>query len=67
MLAVISNLQAKAGDFVVPARQPIRFRTSNAGLSRPSDGFYDAIKPATLAMIAKLQSAAGDRAPLPMH
>ena len=30
----------------------------------PTDGYYDAIKPATLAIVARLQSDAGDRVPV---
>jgi hypothetical protein len=60
---MIANLQAQAGDFA-GARQtaesiPSIKRSSFPG---PSDGFYDAIKPATLAMNAQIQAEAGDRA-----
>ena len=61
-LSMIAHLQAKAGALAA-ARQtadsiPDLKRTDFPG---PSDGFYDAIKPGTLAILAKLQADAGDR------
>ena len=62
-LSMIAHLQAKAGEFAA-ARQtadsiPDVKRKDFPG---PSDGFYDAIKPATLAILARLQADAGNRA-----
>jgi beta-lactamase regulating signal transducer with metallopeptidase domain/tetratricopeptide (TPR) repeat protein len=62
-LSMISNLQAQAGDFdgagqTADSIPNIRRRD----FPGPSDGFYDAIKPATLAINARLQYAAGDKA-----
>ncbi len=63
ILSTIAHLQAKAGE-LAPARQtadaiPDVRRKDFPG---PSDGFYDAIKPGTLAIVARLQADAGDRA-----
>ncbi|WP_422924581.1 M56 family metallopeptidase [Singulisphaera sp. PoT] len=62
-LSALSHLQAKAGDFAgalataetIPA-------LSRADYPGPSDGFYDAIRPATFALIARLRSQAGEKA-----
>lgn len=62
-LSMIAHLQAKAGDFpgslVTAESIPDLQRSDFPG---PSDGYYDAIRPATLALIARLQLGAGDRA-----
>jgi len=62
-LSMIANLQAKAGDFA-GARQTADSipNIKRKGFPGPSDGFYDAIKPATLAVNARLQAEAGDKA-----
>ena len=61
-LSTLAHLQAKAGDFVEAIRTaesiPTIKRTDFPG---PSDGFYDAIKPSTLAIIAQLQFEAGEK------
>ncbi|WP_435021787.1 M56 family metallopeptidase [Tundrisphaera sp. TA3] len=62
LLARIAHLQAKAGDFA-GAREtagaiPALHREDHPG---PSDGFYDAIRPVTFALIAREQAEAGDR------
>ena len=59
----IANLQAQAGDFA-GARQTAE---SMPNIKRhdfpgPSDGIYDAIKPATLAINARFQAKTGDKA-----
>ncbi len=63
MLSMLGHLLAKAGDFDGAIRTvrliPAIRREDFPG---PSDGFYDAIKPSTLAMIAGLQFKAGDQA-----
>ena len=63
LLSKIASLQADAGDFVGARRTvdsiPDIKRADFAG---PSDGFYDAIKPAILAAIAQHQYDAGDKA-----
>jgi len=62
MLSVIANLQAKAGDFT-GARQTADSipNIKRKDFPGPSDGFYDAIKPATVAINARLQAEAGDK------
>jgi hypothetical protein len=61
-LATIAHLQARAGDFpgaLATARSiPELKRTDFPG---PSDGFYDAVKPVALALIASRQAEAGDQ------
>ncbi len=62
-LSMIAHLQAKAGDFA-GALQTI---DSMPDIARrqfpgPSDGFYDAIKPATLAKVGRLEYDAVNRA-----
>lgn len=61
-LAIVALLQARAGDFpgaLTTARSiPVLKRSDFPG---PSDGFYDAVKPATFGLIAGVQSEAGDR------
>jgi len=61
-LSMISNLQAIAGDFA-GARQTADSipNIKRKDFPGPSDGFYDAIKPATLAINARLQAEAGDK------
>ena len=62
-LSMLAHLQAKAGDFggavdtalTIP---PIK-RKDYPG---PSDGYYDALKPATMALVAQLEYAAGEKA-----
>ena len=60
-LSAVAHLQAKAGDFVGAIASaesiPDIRRKDFAG---PSDGFYDAVRPATLAFVAGEQAAAGD-------
>jgi beta-lactamase regulating signal transducer with metallopeptidase domain/tetratricopeptide (TPR) repeat protein len=62
-LSMLAHLQARTGDFVGAIRTtesiPIIKRKDFPG---PSDGFYDAIKPGTLAIIAQLQFEAGEKA-----
>jgi tetratricopeptide (TPR) repeat protein len=62
-LSMISNLQAKAGDFA-GARQTADSipNIKRRDFPGPSDGLYDAIKPATLAINAGVQAEAGDKA-----
>jgi len=62
MLSMIANLQVKAGDFA-GARQTADSipNIKRKDFPGPSDGFYDAIKPATLAINAWLQAEAGDK------
>ncbi len=63
VLGIIAHLQARAGDIpgaLATARSIPTLRRSD--FPGPSDGFYDAVKPAALAMIASVQTASGDRA-----
>ncbi len=60
---MLAHLQAMAGKF----DDAIRTTESIPAITRrdfpgPSDGFYDAIKPATLAMVAHLQFEGGEKA-----
>jgi beta-lactamase regulating signal transducer with metallopeptidase domain/tetratricopeptide (TPR) repeat protein len=61
-LSIISNLQASAGDFV-GARQTADSipNVKRKDFPGPSDGLYDAVKPATFAINARLQAEAGDK------
>ena len=61
-LSMISNLQAHAGDFA-GARQTAESipNIRRKDFPEPSDGFYDAIKPATVAINARVQHEAGDK------
>ena len=61
-LSMIANLQAQAGDFA-GARQTADSipNIKRADFPGPSDGFYDAIKPATLAINARVQHESGDK------
>jgi beta-lactamase regulating signal transducer with metallopeptidase domain len=63
LLSKIASLQADASDFT-GARQTVDSipDVKRADFPGPSDGFYDAIKPAILAMIAQHQFEAGDKA-----
>ena len=61
-LSMLAHLQAMSGEF----DDAIRTTESIPAIKRkdfpgPSDGFYDAIKPATLAMVAHLQFEGGER------
>ena len=61
-LATVAHLQARAGDFagaLATARSIPELKRSD--FPGPSDGFYDAIKPVTFALIAGAQAEAGDR------
>lgn len=62
-LSVIAHLQARAGDFAgaiaTAGAIPDLKRSDFPG---PTDGFYDAIKPATFAIVAGLQAEAGSEA-----
>jgi beta-lactamase regulating signal transducer with metallopeptidase domain len=61
-LAVVAHLQARAGDAdgaLATARSIPDLKRSD--FPGPSDGFYDAIKPVTFALIASAQAEAGDR------
>jgi beta-lactamase regulating signal transducer with metallopeptidase domain/tetratricopeptide (TPR) repeat protein len=62
MLAIIAHLQAKAGDFA-GARQTADSipKIKRGDFPGPSDGFYDAIKPGILALMARVQFDAGDK------
>ena len=62
LLSRIASLQANAGDFA-GARQTVDSipDVKRADFPGPSDGFFDAIKPSILAMIAQHQFAAGDK------
>jgi beta-lactamase regulating signal transducer with metallopeptidase domain len=61
-LAIVAHLQARAGDIpgaLATARSmPILKRSDFPG---PSDGFYDAVKPVTFALIAGAQAEAGEK------
>ena len=62
-LATVAHLQARAGDVagaLATARSIPELKRSD--FPGPSDGFYDAIKPVTFALIAGAQAEAGDRA-----
>ncbi len=62
-LSFIANLQAMTHDFAGARGTALAIPEIRRGdFPGPSDGFYDAIKPATLAINAELQAAAGDRA-----
>jgi len=62
-LSMISNLQASAGDFVGARRTADSIpNIKRKDFPGPSDGFYDAIKPTTLAINACLQAKASDKA-----
>jgi len=61
-LAIVANLQARAGDFagsLETAESIPEVRRSD--YPGPSDGFYDSVKPATFALIAAAQAEAGDQ------
>ena len=63
MLAKLAHLQAKAGDFAGARRTIDSMPSIKRGeFPGPSDGFYDAIKPGVLALIARLQFDAAIRA-----
>ena len=62
-LSMLAHLQAMSGEF----DDAIRTTESIPAIKRqdfpgPSDGFYDAIKPATLAIVAHLQFEGGEKA-----
>lgn len=63
MLARIAHLQAKAGDFD-GARKTVGMMPSirREDYPDPNDGFYDAVRPVTIALIARERAQAGDRA-----
>ncbi len=62
-LSTIANLQAQSGDFTGARRTAEQVpNIKRSDFPGPSDGFYDAIKPATLAINARLQHEAGDKA-----
>lgn len=60
-LAIVAHLQARAGDFAgaLETAESIP-NVRRADYPGPNDGFYDAIKPATFALIAAVQAEAGD-------
>ena len=61
-LATVAHLQARAGDVpgaLATARSIPDVKRSD--FPGPSDGFYDAVKPVTFALIAGRQAEAGDR------
>lgn len=62
LLAMVAHLQAKAGDFAGAGKTagaiPVVRREDFPG---PSDGFYDAVRPVALALIARERAEAGDR------
>jgi hypothetical protein len=61
-LAIVAHLQARAGDFagaLATARSIPDLKRSD--FPGPSDGFYDAVKPVTLALIAGVQFQADSR------
>jgi beta-lactamase regulating signal transducer with metallopeptidase domain len=63
ILATVAHLQARAGDVaaaLATARSIPDLKRSD--FPGPNDGFYDAIKPVTFALIAAAQADAGDRA-----
>ena len=62
-LATIAHLQARAGD-VPGALATVRAipDLKRSDFPGPSDGFYDAVKPAAMALVAGLQGGADDRA-----
>ena len=63
MLAMIAHLQAKAGDFAGARLTSDLIPTiKHRDFPGPRDGFYDAIKPGVLALIAQLQMDIGDKA-----
>jgi tetratricopeptide (TPR) repeat protein len=60
---MLAHVQAKAGDFVGAIGTAEFIPTiKRKDFPGPSDGFYDAIKPGTLAIIAQLQFEAGEKA-----
>ena len=60
LLSMIASLQATAGDFAGSRQTADSIPDiKRADFPAPSDGFYDAIKPAILAMIAQHQFDAG--------
>jgi beta-lactamase regulating signal transducer with metallopeptidase domain len=62
-LSMLAHLQAKAGDFAGAFRTAESIPTiKREDFPGPSDGFYDAIKPSTLAIIADLQFQSGEKA-----
>jgi tetratricopeptide (TPR) repeat protein len=63
LLSMIASLQADAGDFA-GARHTVDSipDVKRADFPGPSSGFYDAIKPAMVAMIAQHQFDSGDKA-----
>ncbi len=62
-LSMLAHLQSKAGDFAGAFRTAESIPTiKREDFPGPSDGFYDAIKPSTLAIIADLQFQSGEKA-----
>ena len=60
---MLAHLQAKAGDFAGANRTVEAMPSIRRGdYPGPSDGFYDAIKPCTSAIIAKMQFDEGEKA-----
>ena len=62
-LAIVAHLQARAGDFegAMATAESIP-DLKRADFPGPSDGFYDAVKPATFALIAGVRAEGGDDA-----
>ena len=61
-LSTIANLQAQAGDFAGARKTADSIpNIKRKDFPEPSDGFYDAIKPATLAINARCQFKSGDK------
>jgi len=61
-LAVVAHLQARAGDFEGATETAESIPdVRRADYPGPSDGFYDATKPATFALVAAVQAEAGDQ------
>jgi tetratricopeptide (TPR) repeat protein len=62
-LSMLAHLQAMSGEFDDAIRTTESIPTiKRQDFPAPTDGFYDAIKPATLAMVAHLQFEGGEKA-----
>lgn len=63
MLATVALLQARSGDFAVALATAESIPDlKRADFPGPSDGFYDAVKPATFALIGGIMAETGDKA-----
>ena len=60
---MLAHLQAKAGDFAGATATAESIPTiKRYDYPGPSDGYYDALKPGMLAIVAQFEFAAGEKA-----